>query len=111
MPKLASHNSSLKKPLFKCPYCDLSFRNRSKVNRHKREIHLKNFKVYECLPCNKVFKRKEHYTRHLKGTHFDEKYECPKCDAKYVEKNRVKAHLMTCHKLEVCPKCCLFFPK
>ena len=108
MPKVSIQKKTLKIANLSCSHCDLSFRNRSKLNRHKREIHLQNFKIYECVPCNKVFKRKEHYNRHLKGTHLQDKYECPLCDTKYVEKNRVKAHLITCHDLNVCLGCCLF---
>ncbi len=99
MPKTISScaSSSEFKHEIACPFCDLRFHNRSKLNRHKREMHLGSFKQHGCHHCSKVFKRKEHLTRHIRGKHLSDKYKCPSCDVRFVELSRIRAHYAQFH--------------
>lgn len=102
-------DSNLKKvPILFCNQCDMSFKNRNKLNRHKREIHLKSFKIYHCSECDKRFKRKEHFIRHLKGKHQKDKYRCPLCPITYVERSRIRSHLVQEHDLVHCHGCSFY---
>lgn len=107
----ASKHPKIGGPSYKCDFCPMEFRKRSKMNRHKREIHLQNFKIYNCDECDKGFKRKEHYDRHMRGKHNKVKFQCSLCDRMYVEKNRVRIHLIKFHGLEACTKCNLLVEK
>lgn len=109
-------NSSLKDQdlsspdLFECEYCSQTFGKRTKLNRHKREVHLQNSKMYTCTKCGAAFKRKEHYTRHMKAKHRNVRYKCYLCDSLYVEKNRLKDHYIKKHHFQICQKCGLLKP-
>lgn len=97
--------------VFLCNHCDMSFKKRSKLNRHKREIHLKSYKKYHCEGCDQHFKRKEHFIRHLKGKHQNDKFLCPLCPVTFVERSRIRSHLVHDHDLVLCQGCSFYIEK
>ena len=93
---------------YSCKFCDKQFKTKSKFNRHVKEIHINPAKTFNCDFCPKKFKRREHYKRHVKGKHLEEKFQCPYCPSKHVEKSRLKTHLVKSHDLVQCFSCGAF---
>ena len=93
---------------YSCKFCDKQFKTKSKFNRHVKEIHLNPAKTFNCDFCPKKFKRREHYKRHMKGKHLEEKFQCPYCPSKHVEKSRLKTHFVKNHDFVQCFSCGAF---
>ncbi|XP_076269371.1 uncharacterized protein LOC143201994 isoform X2 [Rhynchophorus ferrugineus] len=65
-------------PTFKCSVCVFSSRNRSLLNRHEREEHIKT-KFFRCSKCTYVTHIKARYTKHVKY-HSMPMIKCEMCD-------------------------------
>lgn len=103
--------TTVKRARLACLYCPKTFKTKSKVNRHTREIHLNPQKQFACSLCPKAFKRREHIKRHMRGKHQAKKFVCHLCPSEHVEKSRLKAHLTRVHCFKACSKCGLFSTK
>jgi len=82
------------------------FASVSKLNRHVREQHpVQPLPTFTCNRCGKSFARKEHLKRHERAFHFGDKVQCPLCSARFVEKCRLRQHLLEKHEVFNCEKC------
>lgn len=79
----------------KCPNCDYSTVELSKLKRHMR-VHTDE-RPYLCHLCDYASRDTFRLKRHLR-THTGEKpYECPICRNKFSQSNGLKAHIKTFH--------------
>ena len=79
----------------KCPNCDYSTVELSKLKRHMR-VHTDE-RPYLCHLCDYASRDTFRLKRHLR-THTGEKpYECPICKNKFSQSNGLKAHIKTFH--------------
>eukprot|EP00090_Calanus_glacialis_P032391 TRINITY_DN53665_c0_g1_i1.p1 TRINITY_DN53665_c0_g1~~TRINITY_DN53665_c0_g1_i1.p1 ORF type:complete len:381 (+),score=66.96 TRINITY_DN53665_c0_g1_i1:40-1182(+) len=77
--------------LYRCSYCDKTFRFQSILNKHL-EYH-KNKLGNECHTCGKLFKTKETLKAHTLRVHVRElKYECEICSTKFFGKAELESH-------------------
>ena len=60
-------NSASKKPL-SCTECSKSFKNKTNLERHQNDVHLK-LKPNVCHLCDKSFSQKQHLKTHVKLSH------------------------------------------
>lgn len=100
-----SEQGSVKQDLV-CDECMIPFVSVSKLNRHLREQHSEKVTAYECLICQKTFRRKEHLKRHERACHLGDKIQCPLCSSRFIEKCRLMKHLLDKHEVYKCSKCC-----
>ena len=64
-----SFRSPKQKGRAKCPYCDLTLVDGSRLNRHVMSVHLKT-RAFKCPYCDcQSFKRKDHLMRHIRQKH------------------------------------------
>ena len=93
---------------FRCEICDNGFFNRMRLIRHMRYVHLTGnnpVQIYTCEHCNKEFRYRSHYDRHLtihQGTHsYYVSYVCGICDLLLANTRitcaRIRACVQTCH--------------
>ena len=104
----------------KCPVCEQKFGTRSNLKRHLMEqhkitqfdssIHPDEVKVFTCMVCDSVFKRKQHLKEH-EMTHVDsEKFTCDQCGKQFSVKSSLVRHQKIHtgerekHPCEVCRK-------
>ena len=89
----------------KCDICERNFLTTSNLNRHKTLVH-KPHEVYNCMYCNKIFKREGNMWQHKrkcskneqsqlatkKDKSQDKEYECNLCDIKFTRKYSMKKY-------------------
>ena len=100
---------SLSKGLF-CVECDKFYSSKSKLNRHKREVHSFTVNPIFCPFCKRCFKRRFHMERHVKSIHCNSYFKCKICTTRFVEKYKLKNHYQKKHFLHFCTKCEQVFP-
>lgn len=112
---------------FSCPNCEKTFKQKDKVERHIKSVHLQT-KSFIC-DCGKSFNRKDDMVRHNNVVHLGEKYrytrkeenkvlsystlngsiiECAHCSYACDRSDRMKKHFLTVHQNErpfSCDKC------
>lgn len=88
-----------------CIECDEFYSSKSKLNRHKREMHSKEQQLYKCNFCTAAFKRYHHLQRHKQSIHLNFYFQCELCISKFIEKYKLKNHYKKRHKREYCTKC------
>ena len=65
-------------------------------------------RILHCEFCEKVFKRRDHLTKHVKSVHVTERnFECGFCAKKYTSETTLKQHVHNSHsqKLQQCQFC------
>jgi len=81
-----------------CPHCDRKFAYASSLSYHVETAHRpansKNGGAkFECKPCNKTFRAKQIFSRHMAVVHSDARpYACNVCDMKFKSTTNLKAH-------------------
>ena len=89
---------------FSCTRCNVTFTDRTSLNRHNSENHQEND---VCPMCGKEFITKYYLKLHLKTHSEDFKFECPQCPKKFNMELKLKLHMNT-HNAEakyVCNLC------
>ena len=60
---------------------------------------------FDCILCNKSFKRKDHLQRHRSSIHHRKtEVACSKCDKKFTRKDNLKKHIKFCCLCRQCYK-------
>ena len=78
------------KNALKCNKCDSSFESKKNLKEHIHKIHPTNIK---CLSCEKTFQKNCELETHIKTSHKEMiKYDCDKCDQKFILKWRLLKH-------------------
>ena len=54
----------VEKPIFKCDYCQKTFRSKLGMTGHMKRFH--NFKPYHCDQCDQKFEMKQQQVAHVK---------------------------------------------
>lgn len=86
--------------LFKCDVCLKSFTSDSRLELHKRNVHLISNESYiKCNQCEKTFPTQQKLTRHIKRHHKKDRIGCPIQGCEYLAKRKeyFKTHFNT-HK-------------
>ena len=53
----------------------------------------------KCRLCEKQFKSKSHFNRHISAVHEGKKpFACNKCDAKFADRSNLKRHILSVHE-------------
>ena len=81
---------------FQCEICENTFSTRRSKNIHARIVHGEQ-KNFTCTMCNKVFRRKNQLSLHLKN-HNQEgpiKFKCDSCEKSFTQSGSLKTHMKT----------------
>ena len=81
---------------FQCSECEMSFKKRHLLNKHKR-IH-DTSKRYSCHICDKSFTRKWDLERHISSCHDKIIFKCDFCARKFNRHDNLLKHLKSNHK-------------
>ena len=95
---------------FKCNLCDKTFVFGKDLNRHKKIVHHSN--RFYCDKCNKMYKSKYVFDRHM-ATHVDgykqPMFKCQVCSREFTTKFSLGCHIKSEHlgikKTYICPTC------
>ena len=82
---------------FKCPLCDMRYRQSREVTRHIKTFHEKR-RDFQCPICDKKFSRKHHLNRHMdthKSDSESRKFECIFCGVRLKRKEHLERHMQT----------------
>jgi len=88
---------------FKCEMCDSGFFTRNRLIRHMRYVHLignNPVKIYTCDTCNKRFRYRSHYDRHItihQGVCVFHHFLLFSCEAKCGGVDSLKSKLLICY--------------
>ena len=83
----------------KCEYCDEMFYFISDKNMHVKTGHLEIFDIFTCTFCNRIFKWKNYYKRHMKDFHPNhDEIKCGKCSKTFKNIDDMKLHFIQLHK-------------
>lgn len=89
----------LNKRLYKCGFCDASFRTKLTLIVHIRG-HT-NEKPYSCAICEKSFSSQSGLYKHGKQVHTKRRpHPCPKCDRHFGSPSELREHTFAIHSLE-----------
>lgn len=86
----------LKKPEYKCSFCDKVFLTRGLVNNHIKYVHLKE-RVHECGLCHSLFYTKSDLRRHRNSHGGEKNYHCHICDYLFASKDSLNRHHKKIH--------------
>lgn len=97
-------------PMFSCEICDKTFVFEKDLNRHKKIVH--HGQIFVCLVCQKNYKSKYVYDRHV-ATHeegyIQPKFKCQICEREFTTKFSLGCHIKSEHlgvkKTYSCPMC------
>jgi len=88
---------------FLCPQCGVSFRLKSYLNRHIREVHLAvNKGEYICHHCGNNFKNKTSLKVHIRRWHSPQGMPCkhPDCEERFSNNREASLHYKQVHILK-----------
>jgi len=88
---------------FLCPQCGVSFRLKSYLNRHIREVHLEvNKGDYICHHCGNNFKNKTSLKVHIRRCHSPQGMPCkhPDCEERFSNNKEASLHYKQVHILK-----------
>ena len=94
---------------FKCPHCDICFRQSGTRRNHVRAVHAKE-RPFVCEYCGKTFAHKSSITVHIR-IHTNEKpHQCQTCKRTFTDRATCSKHQTTHsgakpYKCKVCSKC------
>ncbi|XP_047128966.1 zinc finger protein 287 isoform X1 [Hydra vulgaris] len=94
---------------FKCPHCDICFRQSGTRRNHVRAVHAKE-RPFVCEYCGKTFAHKSSITVHIR-IHTNEKpHQCQTCKRTFTDRATCSKHQTTHsgakpYRCKVCSKC------
>ena len=93
---------------FVCQICPISFKTKTKLERHDDSVH-KKLKLFGCLYCTNTFSTKEIANQHSKAVHEELKpFKCEHCAKFFATKFNRDDHISTVHEGKMpfkCPIC------
>ena len=80
---------------FECEICEQTFQTNQTKRKHITVVH--GEVKHLCNVCNKIFRRKNQLTYHLKNYHQERerKYKCDSCDKTFNQSSSLKNHIKT----------------
>ncbi|XP_037708041.1 zinc finger protein 271-like [Drosophila subpulchrella] len=102
---LKRHTTMCHKPIFKCLYCTIVFREKKKLEEHVKTHTCE--KPYSCGQCPRTFKFKPSLRAH-KRIHIGEKpHKCPYCQKSFAYQASLTSHMQSHSKLRSykCTQC------
>ena len=86
-----------KKNYFQCPQCSKRYATRYERKKHTELIHEKG-KSFKCSKCKMAFGREKDMKKHITEVHEEKKpFQCPMCEVYFIQKGSVKKHIKTVH--------------
>lgn len=85
-----------------CQYCNMLFKNKAQMYKHKREFHLDKMmkrdkrKEFPCYYCDFIAKSRYQRRNHEKKVH-DATFKCSDCDKTFCIKQSLDNHIITYH--------------
>ncbi|EAT36082.1 AAEL011816-PA [Aedes aegypti] len=83
------------KRTFKCDQCDMSFKCKIYLRKHRKRVHTVGDHV--CAECGMKFTKTSKYEYHLKTHEPEKKYKCRFCDKSFIQHYHRKSHEQTHH--------------
>ena len=87
-----------------CDICSKDFQGHLKLKIHRQRLHSKS---KECKVCGGNFRNLLKHTRTMHTTDGEKKYQCDECGKGFVDKTRLRSHIISLHKHEK-PFACRF---
>jgi len=81
-----------------CPHCQTPFSRKSNLNRHIRQVHLRQ-RPHQCKLCDMSFGQKSTLKTHLRFVHEKAKpFACDQCSSKFGQVGDLNRHCLTVHQ-------------
>eukprot|EP00188_Purpureofilum_apyrenoidigerum_P001404 Plantae.Rhodophyta-Purpureofilum_apyrenoidigerum.ctg17695.p1 GENE.Plantae.Rhodophyta-Purpureofilum_apyrenoidigerum.ctg17695~~Plantae.Rhodophyta-Purpureofilum_apyrenoidigerum.ctg17695.p1 ORF type:complete len:211 (-),score=35.89 Plantae.Rhodophyta-Purpureofilum_apyrenoidigerum.ctg17695:418-1050(-) len=99
-------------PTLTCDLCSLEFKQRNRLERHKRAVHEKR-RPFKCTTCDILFAEKNNLLAHMDTVHERKRpFACSTCHSRFGRKNNLQRHVQTVHEKRrpfKCPCCNMSF--
>ena len=90
---------------FQCPTCESKFSSNCNLQKHIKNIHLKQT-TYQCTQCVSKFSSNCNLQTHIKTVHLKLKnFQCDQCEAKFSQNGNLIAHINSVHLKQVNYQC------
>ena len=83
---------------YKCSHCHLAFEQHGRLQRHVKTVHY-GIRDHQCDYCHMAFKANNKLHEHIKVVHYGIRYHCIHCEGTYVDRWKLKTHLISIHKM------------
>ena len=96
---------------YDCNHCEMVFKHRHHLLRHKRSKHASSSGTFPCELCDAVYSRQEHLGRHMDAVHNGSLHVCGICQKDFNRADNLRRHQSNCGIPSLkCPRCHDMFP-